>query len=268
VRSVGLLIPVVVLAAIAVAVAAARSDAAAPRSHALAEPSTLVLVVNPSKRVHEDAFANATFVVRKVARLRLGLYGIYEQVTAHDRPPFGESFVASSSPDPKDSRPALEDCSTYDTEYARKRCEARNRRKWDDWRDQLQADVAKWRKKTVRDIEAVAKRGRTNESPDGHWNLAGTLTEAANIFAATATPNRCLVLLGGLAVRQPPRLAARLDGATVFATGWTGTPRVQDAWRRALKAAGATIEFIPEAVTRDVLPSHVKACLDGDSSPS
>jgi hypothetical protein len=255
-----LLVPALAVGAVVAAVASARSETASA-------PSTLVLVVNPSKRAHDDAFANATRVVRRVARLRLGVYGIYEQVTAHDRPPFGKAFVASTSPDPKRSRPKLEECSKYDTEYARERCKQKNQHKIDDSREELHRVVVEWRTKTVRHINAVANRGLTKESPHGQWNLAGTLNEATNIFAATAAPNRCLVLLGGLAVRKPRRFAGRLDGVTVFATGWRGTPGVQEEWRRWMKAAGGTIEFIPQAVTRDVLPSRVAACLDGDSSP-
>src|SRR5205085_4130172 len=99
----------------------------------------------------------------------------------------------------------------------------------------------------------------------GVWALNEVLSRTAETLAAAPTPARCIVLLGGLAVRQPaPQLEVeQLRGSVMIVAGWRGLQRVQTAWKKALAPAGASIVFLTEAATDTYLLDDVRACLDG-----
>ena len=234
-----------------------------------AVPSTLILIVNPSRRAHELVFRHAADIVQGVAGPRMNLIGIYEQRTSDDGYPFDRAFVTTRSPwRPPPQLTPLPQCSG--TNYQRKRCERENKKvrerevaAQDQWHVDLDRDVRKWREDVIEDIGKVAAAEKTEESPDGVWDLRGALMTAGHTLKTLKTPVRCIVLLGGLAVRQPPpHLPTNLlTGTTLIAAGWRGTPRVQEAWNEVLAPAGARMVFLPEAVTDVELVGRVRQCL-------
>jgi hypothetical protein len=85
----------------------------------------------------------------------------------------------------------------------------------------------------------------------------------------TKTPGRCVVLLGGLAVKRPPeRLpVGDLAGSTILAPGWQGTQRVQREWKARLEAAGGRIVFVPGTVTELELDRLTRQCTIPGAQP-
>jgi hypothetical protein len=246
----------------------ARS-AAAPQA---AKPSALVFLVNPSRRAHNPVFRHAQEIVREVARPELSLIGFYEQVTADDGAPFDRAFIQTRSPSvgPEPRMSPAPDCS-HGTRYQRDKCakdyESRHGDEieaHDRWQAATDRALAAWKNGAIGTLRRVAAAGRTHESPSGVWNLRKGLTDAGQIIQALNAPTRCVVLLGGLAVRQPPpRLPTGvLADTTLVVAGWRGTPKVQSAWRRILEPVGASIVFLPEAITELQLVDSVRGCLD------
>ena len=271
-RLLGIALGVTIGAALALA-AGPDVDArgGAPASQA-AKPSTLVFLVNPSRRAHGPVFRHAREIVAAVARPEMNLIGFYEQVTADDGPPFDRAFIQTRSPSvgPEPRISPAPDCS-HGTRYQREKCKKDYEDRHEDevaahdrWQAATNRALAGWKAGALGTLGRVAAAGRTHESPNGVWNLRKGLTDAGQIIQALNTPTRCVVLLGGLAVRQPPpRLPTGvLADTTLVVAGWRGTPKVQDAWRRILEPVGASIVFLPGAITDLQLVDSVRGCLD------
>jgi hypothetical protein len=224
------------------------------------EPSTLFFVVNPSSRAHKGVFTNAREIVAGVARTDLQVVGIYEQVSSDDGPPFDRAFIQTGSP----ARSLPKDCSGLSTTYLKRKCQNEN----DAASAKVEQELAGWQQDTLAELTRIEKAGRTLESPEGRWNLRDALMRTGENLDSLDTPVRCVVLLGGLAVKQPPPQlpTGQLKGATLIAAGWRGTPQVQQAWRDVLTPAGAQIDFLPEAVTKLKLVPRVKSCLDAGAA--
>jgi hypothetical protein len=254
---------------------AAQAGSSARAAGQLPPESTLVFVVNPSQRVHKAVFRHAREIVQATARPRMRLVGIYEQETTDDGPPYDRHFLSELGPGAQSKRPAapkLEDCSKFDTGHNKRKCAQRNTKKEEEhralvrrWEAHLTGKVSAWRERVVQALSRVEARNPTRESSTGLWDLRGALMRTGTILASRPTPARCVVLLGGLAVKPPPnRWPTRdLNGATLIAAGWRGTPAVQDAWNSVLTPAGAKIKFLPGDVTDLDLVASVRSCLAG-----
>jgi hypothetical protein len=225
-------------------------------------PSSLLLVVNPSKNSHALAFRHARTILRAVARPRMVLIGLYEQKTTDDGKPFDRPFAEATGPwrPPPSPLRARHFCKES-TRFRTERCKKRFAR----WQRALNDDVRSWSDAESDALSRIERDGRTEEAPYGVWNLSEVLLRAGVSLAAAHTPIRCIVLLGGLAVRQPPPqlVVGQLRKTTLIAAGWRGTPSVQEAWMKALAPAGASIVFVPQAVTDIKLVEAVDRCLDG-----
>jgi hypothetical protein len=255
--------------------AAEASPLVAARPAATAFNSTVVMVVNPSRRVRRGVFRHAREIVAQTARPRMRVVGIYEQVSTDDGAPFdrhflSESGVAADRPRPKLPPEPQPRCSDLDTDFRRKECErkydakvAEAKQEQRRWHAALRSKVDAWRHRALSTLERVQATHPSKESSSGLWDLRGALIRTGSILVSRPTDARCVVLLGGLAVKPPPPRWPTKDlaGATLIAAGWRGTPAVRDAWTNVLAPAGARIEFLPADVTELDLVASVRTCV-------
>lgn len=204
------------------------------------------------------------------------LLGLYEQRTSDDGAPFDRAFISSASPAPNPPprltpRPACNQGLSYVQGRCRKRFKKQHAVELaalNTWNAKATSDLAGWKSEIADALTRIADGGKTEETgPSQVWNLNAVLLRGGETMAAVPAATQCVVLLGGLAVRQPPPdlPVGQLQSVTLIAAGWRGTPRVQDAWRKALAPAGASIVFLPEAATDIKLVEEVRNCLDGKS---
>jgi hypothetical protein len=217
--------------------------------------------VNPSKRALRLELKHAKQIVDSVAAPELTLVGIYEQPAGVRRSPFNQPFLSQPSAS-VGTIPLKQDCSKG-TEFQKKKCLRDYQKALADWRDANAGAVESWKQGVLAKLTRLARDGRTEEAPGNDWDLRGAFLEVGQSLAALATPVRCVVLLGGLVVRNPPdKLRADLlSGTSVVVSGWHGTQAVQDQWSKKFSDAGASVAFLPQAVTDLKLVDSVRACL-------
>jgi hypothetical protein len=156
------------------------------------------------------------------------------------------------------------------TEYQTKKCERANTKAEDDyqrasaeWKKANADATERWKRNTLGTLTRLARKAQTEEAPNNDWDLRGAFLQVGQLLSALATPTRCVVLLGGVAVRNPPDhlRADLLAGTSVIIPGWHGTQDVQDRWSRKLSDAGASPVFLPQAITDLALVDRVRTCL-------
>jgi hypothetical protein len=234
----------------------------------------LMIVVNPSARARSLAFEHANQIVQTVASINLTLIGLYEQPTGVRKPPFNRPFVVDRTTSGKGAPtpPPPVDCSKYDTEYKRKKCQReyddavkRFNKQLDEWKRQTAKAVELWKGKVGRKLSELGRSGPTEEAANNDWDIRGAFLEVGQNIRAFRAPTNCVVLLGGVAVRKPPEhlRADLLAKATVIISGWTGTQKVQDQWSKRLFRAGAHVTFLTPAATELDLGPRVGSCLRG-----
>jgi hypothetical protein len=237
------------------------SPTAAKSETSTASPggAVLVILINPSARVHELAFRHAQQLVAALTKPNLTVVAGYEQRGADDGPPFDQPLLATQSPSP----PGHVTCSG--TKYQKGICRDHARKRTEAFAGKL----ASWKKKTIGTLASIAARNDTEESPTGVWNLHAGLERSGQVFAATPGANHCVVLLGGLASSAPkPDVTAELlSGATLVVSGSNGSPAVQALWQARLQQVEAKIVFVPIEVTELRLVPTVRACLDAKAAP-
>jgi hypothetical protein len=254
--------------------ACASSNAASGSNHSDRAPSgsldtrskNLLLVVNPSARARRLAFAHAREIVQSAAAPNLTLLGIYEQPTGIRKAPFDRPFISTRT---VSLRP-VSSAGCKGTEFQRKKCERDQEKLLKDEEQANAAAVELWKQKAVRTLDGLGRRGPTEEAPGNAWDLRGAFLQAGQSLKALDPGTRCVVLLGGVAVRNPPShlRADLLAGTTVLIPGWNGTQKVQDRWSKKLSGAGARVSFLPQAVTDLELVDRVGSCLQGKAASS
>jgi hypothetical protein len=129
------------------------------------------------------------------------------------------------------------------------------------WRRQVDDRTREWKNKAIARVSALRADGISEG--DRSWNLRAVLLRAGQAMQADGRPDRCIVLLGGLAVQTPPSELpiAVLRDAKLVIGGWQGTQRVQDAWRAALSPSGVDPVFLPGTLTDLHLVAAVRSCL-------
>jgi hypothetical protein len=248
---------------------------AAGATGAAATPSTgtnVLVVMNPSRNAIKTEVRHVKEIFNQASTLPgLRFFGIYEQRSSDDGPPFDRPFVMTQTPAAA-VRPTLvasDPCSeTSGTDYQRSVCRKKHDETRADNAERMAAANAKnrgilagWRKGVLAQID---RAGRTTEESK-RWDLAGALSRAGtNLSSVSAGGSRqsCLVLLGGLAVQPPPTAVnlSSLDGVSIVVTGWRSTPKVQTLWTKRMRDVGARIEFLPADVTDFVLGDAVTRC--------
>jgi hypothetical protein len=231
----------------------------------------LTIVVNPSRLAEQRSFEHAIEIVDKTAAPNLAVVGIWEGYSTDDGPPFDRPWISTTSPSPgaPPELPKLAKCDSG-TEFHRKKCLNAQSEKFAQaldalrtWRHNVDVQVVRWKHETAAQIKRVAAASRTEEAPENLWNLRDALLRSGQIFAAMPATHRCLVLLGGMAVKPPPSELAlgNLAGVTMIASGWRGTGYVQTAWNDALAKVGTKVIFVPVSVTEITLLQNVTSCL-------
>ena len=137
------------------------------------------------------------------------------------------------------------------------------------WRSDVAVASTKWAKDWVKRLNDPVLRRTTEGGSGTKWLLGPALRKAGTIFATEPNPTQCLVMLGGLAVLDPPSGVSitSLKNTTLIAAGWNGTDKVQRKWKAALAKVGSKIIFLPVEVTRLSLTEYVSRCL-GTPGPS
>lgn len=234
-------------------------------------PVILVAVVNPSRKVRKNAFDNLIRVVRKSDNPRLTVVAIYEQKSPDDGPPFNQAIISATRSPAPPARPTLQPdgiktCSG--TEFKKKKCEQRKLSATVEYRDDLEKRRRKmslsnqsWATGIVEKLRLAQKNDPTEESSE--WNIRAALLRVDHILGSIPSEPRCVVLLGGLAVRPPPRgmVLKHFQDATVIVAGWRGTHKLQAEWGDELQKFGAEIIFVPAETTLLQLGDKVLACL-------
>jgi hypothetical protein len=250
-----------VLLVVTVLVAAASVSVAAGAAGATGTPSSgtnVLVVMNPSKRAIKTEVRHVKEIFGHVSILpRLRFFGIYEQRSSDDGPPFDRPFVITQTPEAAKLKP-LDPCSeTKGTAFQRSACKKKHEKTRAENAKQNRSLFARWRTEVSRQID---KAGRTTEESK-RWDLPGALSRAgANLSAMSGQD--CLVLLGGLAVQPPPTGVdlSSLKGVQILVTGWRSTGQVQTLWTKHMRDVGATIEFLPVDVTDFMLKDAVTRC--------
>ena len=251
-----LLVVTVVLAAAAVSAAGAAGATGTPSSG-----TNVLVVMNPSKRAIKTEVRHVKEIFGQVSTLPgLRFFGIYEQRSSDDGPPFDRPFVMTQTPATAKLKP-LDPCSeTEGTAYQRSACKKKHEEDANAERMRLEQNrslLARWRTNVTSQID---KAGRTTEESK-RWDLPGALSRAgANLSVMSGQD--CLVLLGGLAVQPPPTRVdlSSLKGVRILVTGWRSTEQVQTLWTKRMRDVGATIEFLPADVTDFILKDAVTRC--------
>ena len=189
------LVVTVVLAAAAVSAAGAAGATGTPA------PGTNVLVVmNPSKRAIKTEVRHVKEIFGQVSTLPgLRFFGIYEQRSTDDGPPFDRPFVTTQTPATAKLEPPDPCSETRGTAFQRGACRKKHEKTRAENAEQNRSLFARWRTDVTSQID---KAGRTTEESK-RWDLPGALSRAgANLSVMSGQD--CLVLLGGLAVQPPP----------------------------------------------------------------
>jgi hypothetical protein len=249
-----LLVATVVLAAAAVSVVAGAAGATGTPSSG----TNVLVVMNPSKRAIKTEVRHVNEIFDQVSTLpALRFFGVYEQRSSDDGPPFDRPFVVTQTPDAAKLKP-LDPCSeTEGTDFQRSACKKKHERTRAENAERNRILLSHWRTDVRREID---KAGRTTEESK-HWDLPGALSRAgANLRARSGQD--CLVLLGGLAVQPPPTRVdlSSLKGVNILVTGWRSTGEVQTLWTKHMREIGATIQFLPADVTDFILKDAVTRC--------
>jgi hypothetical protein len=262
------LVVTVVLAAAAVSVAAGATVATGTQSSG----TNVLVVMNPSKRAVKTEVRHVKEIFGQVSTLPgLRFFGIYEQRSRDDGPPFDRPFVMTRTPAAA-KRPTLvplDPCrETTGTSYQRSVCKkkheqarAENAERTAAWNARNHSLLARWRTHVRREIDGA---GRTTEESK-RWDLPGALSRAGTslkAMSANGSRKSCLVLLGGLAVQPPPTGGnlATLEKVKIVVTGWRSTEQVRTLWTSRMRNIGATIEFLPADVTDFILEDAVTRC--------
>ena len=248
--------------AMTLASATGTSGAAGTSSRlASSQPSstTITVVVSPSRLARTKAMTHFAQIVEALPGPNVTIVGTFEQIKADDGRPFDQAFLISRSP----ALPALPVAQPVGspctgTIYQRKSCEraeqgARSANAARSRQYQLNVSTAytMWQRSVVAQLMRLSTSGPTEESPNGVWNLRGALTVVGQMLAILPPGPRCVVLLGGLAVRRPPAALPidLLNEVDIVAAGWQGTQKQEETWRTALQPAGASITFLPNTIT-------------------
>jgi hypothetical protein len=260
------------LLVVTVIVAAAAVSVAAGATRTQSTGRNVLVVMNPSKRAVTTEVRHVKEIFGQVSTLPgLWFFGIYEQRSRDDGPPFDRPFVTTRTPTAA-KRPTLmplDPCrETEGTSYQRSVCErahektrAENAERIAAWNAHNRGLLARWRMQVRRQID---KAGRTTEESK-RWDLPGALSRSGTILeaiSANGSRQSCLVLLGGLAVQPPPTRVdlSSLKAAKVLVTGWRSTEQVKTLWTKRMRNIGATIEFLPADVTDFILKDAVTRC--------
>ena len=245
-----MLVATVVLAAAAVSVSAGAAGATGTPSSG----TNVLVVMNPSKRAVTTEVRHVKAIFGQVSTLPgLRFFGIYEQRSSDDGPPFDRPFVMTQTPETAALKKPSTCSETKGTDYQKSACKKEHEKT----RAENAKLVADWRTQITSQID---KAGRTTEEAK-HWDLPGALSRAgANLSALPGQD--CLVLLGGLAVQSPPTRVnlASLKGVRILVTGWRSTGQVQTLWTKRMRDIGAAIEFLPADVTDFMLNDAVTRC--------
>jgi hypothetical protein len=240
---------------------------------ALPPSRSIAFLVSPSPLAEQLALAHLKELIRASASPRLMAVALWEQKTADDGVPFDRPLFAQMSPvpsTPPQTTPRA-DCSTG-TEFHRSECHRQRAQDYmrdlaalKTWRSQWGKATTRWANGLIETITAIEADPPTEMVRDNAWDLREGLLRIGQVFEASPSTVRCVVTLGGLLVRMPPKAlpAGLLSGTTIVAAGWRGTERQKEAWRVALGGHGITLVFIPATVTDIVLFPSVRACLNG-----
>jgi hypothetical protein len=218
----------------------------------------LVFVINPSRRARAGSLRHAETILRAAPHGDLRVVALFEQVTADDGPPFDRVLLESRTPPEPPAAEVAATCSG--TSWQRATCRDTASRASANASMRFRAAHAAWVKHGVGQLRALRTQPAEESSK---WNIRAALLRAGQTAQAAGTPRRCVVLLGGLAVRYPPARLPRhvLGGVHILAPGWQGTTRVQRSWKRSLAAVGASIAFLPETLTELELNRMTARCL-------
>lgn len=252
---------------------------AAPGRSAGVPPSAgLVLIVNPSKLAKNLEVTHAKSIIRAVGGQNMTLFGIYEQVTAQDPHPYDLPFLQLKGFLARHMKPIEfhgiripEDsaCDHAGWEHFRK---AKCHHLFADWKTKddafVRSQIDGWRAQAIAGVNTMAAQSAKESK---NWNLKGALVAAGGLLQPpTGVPaqKNCVVLVGGLAVRQPPpgleqELASDglLKGTEVVVAGWRSTPGVQDAWNKVGAKTGTRFTFLREEATEVYLVPTVRHCV-------
>jgi hypothetical protein len=238
---------------------------------ALPAPRSIVFLVNPSPLAEQLALAHLKQLIRTITTPRLMAVALWEQRSADDGMPFNRPLFSELSPlpgAPPRTTPRA-DCSTG-TDFHRSACKRQRAQDYASdlaalttWRSHWEHGTVRWANGLIGTVAAIEADPPTETVRNNQWDLREGLLRTGQVFEARPATVRCVVTLGGLLVRMPPKVlpAGLLSGTTIVAAGWRGTERQKEAWRVALAGHGITLDFIPATVTDALLVSHVRSCL-------